>query len=104
MKINMVKKIDVSNDNNRANNKNRHMQVPTGHVKQTKNTLMRVEYFAIGSGGDERKRASHVANELEKQHADEIKECLIARVRATNDVKKMEASKALSIMEEANTN
>ena len=44
---------DVSNDCNRVNNKNRHMQVPNGHRKQTKNALMNVVQCGIGSGGYE---------------------------------------------------
>ena len=55
------------------------MQVSTGHRKQTKITLMNVVQCDIGSGGDERKLAIHVINELEKSYSDEFKECLIAR-------------------------
>ena len=65
---------------------------------------MNAVQHAIGSGGNERKRASHVINKLEKINADEFKECLVARGYITNSIKKMEASEMLSMMDEANAN
>ena len=43
---------DISNDNDRMNNKNMHLQVPTSNSKHTKNRLVNVVRHATGSCGD----------------------------------------------------
>ena len=59
---------------------------------------------AIGNGGDESERASHVINNLQKYHTSEFKSCLADRAYVTISIKKMQPVEVLSMMDEANMN